>query len=153
MLKFFSKSKKIELKAPFKGKIVSITEVPDPVFSDKMLGDGFAVMPEGDVVDVLSPVSGVIVNIFPTLHAFGIKTEEGVEVLVHIGLETVALKGLGFTKLKNEGDRVAAGEAVITVDFSVLKNENKEIITPVVITNSDIIKSIKVNEKGCEVEL
>ncbi len=87
----------IRIHAPFSGKTVPLTEVPDPVFARKMVGDGVAILPESDLL--LSPVGGTLTHLFPTGHAAGITTDEGLEILVHIGINTVELKGDGFTVL------------------------------------------------------
>ncbi|RWZ58861.1 PTS glucose transporter subunit IIA [Halobacillus fulvus] len=132
---FGKKSVEEQLVAPINGKVVSLDEVDDPVFSQRMMGDGVAIEPaDGKVV---SPVSGEIVQIFPTNHAVGIKTKSGVEVLVHIGLETVAMEGEGFEGHVKTGDHVDAGDHLITFDTELVKEKAKSTITPVVITNFD----------------
>lgn len=141
MFNFFKNKKNKVLKAPFKGEIVDITKVDDQVFSTKMLGDGIAIIPTSN--QALAPCDGKITNIFPTNHAFGIETKEGLEILVHIGLDTVELKGEGFKRLIEEGTIVKAGDAVIEVDLEVIKSNNKDTITPLVITNMDKVKEIK----------
>ncbi|MGM9987748.1 MAG: PTS glucose transporter subunit IIA [Bacillaceae bacterium] len=121
------------LVAPITGEIKDITEVPDPVFAEKMMGDGFAILPvEGKVV---SPVDGEIVQVFPTKHAVGLRSDKGLEVLIHFGLETVALKGEGFTAHVEEGQKVKAGDLMLSVDLDFLKAQGKQLITPVVMTN------------------
>jgi PTS system glucose-specific IIA component len=125
--------------APLTGKVVPIEEVPDPTFGQKMMGDGFAIVPtEGKVV---SPVSGEIMQVFPTKHAIGIKTVAGVEVLLHIGLETVNMKGEGFTAHVKEGDKVKVGDLLVEFDLELVKERAASTITPVVITNMDHIDS------------
>lgn len=141
MFKFFKKNDFFVLISPTKGKLLDITKVPDQVFAQKMIGDGFAVVPEEN--NICSPCDGTIIQIFPTNHAFGIKTKDGLEILVHIGLETVELKGEGFKRLKDVGEKIKAGEAIINVNFDYLKQQNKEIITPVVITNMEKIEAIE----------
>lgn len=141
MFNFFKNKKNTVLKAPFEGEVVDITKVDDQVFSSKMLGDGIAIIPTSN--KALAPCDGKLTNIFPTNHAFGIETKEGLEILVHIGLDTVELKGEGFKRLIEEGTTVKAGDAVIEVDFQVLKSNKKDTITPLVITNMDKIKEIK----------
>ncbi|ERK56089.1 putative glucose-specific phosphotransferase enzyme IIA component [Gemella bergeri ATCC 700627] len=136
--------KKIEelvINSYMKGKVVAITEVPDPVFSQKMMGDGFAIIPEEG--KLLSPVSGEIIQVFPTKHAFGIKTGD-VELLIHVGLETVAMKGEGFDVLVSAGDKVEVGQALLTYDLELVKEKAKDIITPCVVTNMDIVEDISV---------
>ncbi len=136
------KKKTLQLDKPMEGSVVDITTVPDAVFSQKMVGDGFAVNPTAGTVK--APCSGKLVQIFPTNHAFGIVTEEGVEVLVHIGIDTVELGGEGFERLVEPGVQVTAGQAIIEVDLDVLKSHDKSIITPVVITTPDKVKAIDV---------
>ncbi|MBM7572408.1 glucose PTS transporter subunit IIA [Aquibacillus albus] len=119
--------------APVTGDLVEITEVPDPTFSQKMMGDGVAIKPtKGEVV---SPVKGKIVQLFPTKHAVGIESESGVEYLIHIGLETVSLNGEGFEAHVNQGDKVSAGDLLISFDLDVIAEKAESTITPVVITN------------------
>lgn len=132
---FGKKSVEEQLVAPLNGKVVPLDEVDDPVFSQRMMGDGVAIEPtDGKVV---SPIDGEIVQIFPTNHAVGIKTKSGVEVLVHIGLETVAMEGEGFEGHVKQGDQVSAGDQLITFDPELVKEKAKSTITPVVITNFD----------------
>ncbi|KHE66756.1 PTS glucose transporter subunit IIA [Halobacillus sp. BBL2006] len=134
---FGKKSVEEQLVAPLNGKVVSLDEVDDPVFSQRMMGDGVAIEPtDGKVV---SPIGGEIVQIFPTNHAVGIKTKSGVEVLVHIGLETVSMEGEGFEGHVKQGDKVEAGDHLITFDPELVKEKAKSTITPVIITNFDDI--------------
>ncbi|CDQ18716.1 PTS sugar transporter subunit IIA [Halobacillus karajensis] len=135
--KLFGGKKSVEeqMVAPLDGKIVSLDEVDDPVFSQRMMGDGVAIEPTGG--KVVSPVAGEIVQLFPTNHAVGIKTKSGVEVLVHIGLETVSLEGEGFEGHITTGDKVNAGDHLITFDMDLVREKAKSTITPVVITNYD----------------
>jgi glucose-specific phosphotransferase system IIBC component len=127
--------------SPVAGKIIPMSEVPDPVFSQKMMGDGFAVIPEDNVI--VSPIEGTVVNVFPTEHAIGLKTECGIEVIVHVGLDTVALKGEGFQVLVNEGDHVYKGQKLFMVDFDFLKEQGKNTMTIVAFTNL-VNKEIKI---------
>lgn len=134
---------KLSITAPVEGKIISITDVPDEVFSQKYMGDGFAIEPlKGEVV---SPVDGEITSFFPTKHAFGITADNGLEVLVHFGLDTVNLKGEGFEALKNQGDKVAAGEIILKADIDKIKDKVPSIVTPVVFTNLEEGMKISVN--------
>ncbi|MCA0971146.1 PTS glucose transporter subunit IIA [Halobacillus litoralis] len=137
---FGKKSVEETLVAPVNGKVVSLDEVDDPVFSQRMMGDGVAIEPaDGKVV---SPVSGEVVQLFPTNHAVGIKTKSGVEVLVHIGLETVSMEGEGFEGHIKQGDKVNAGDHLITFDPELVKEKAKSTITPVIITNyDDVVES------------
>ncbi len=121
----------IVVTAPLSGKVISITEVPDPVFSGKMMGDGAAILPEDG--KIYAPIDGTLTTIAPTQHAFGYTGENGQEVLVHVGLETVGLNGEGFTVHKKAGDKVKAGDLVAEVDLEFLKNKGLNTVTPVVI--------------------
>ncbi|WP_026573959.1 glucose-specific PTS transporter subunit IIBC [Bacillus sp. UNC438CL73TsuS30] len=119
--------------APLKGEIKPITEVPDQVFAGKMMGDGFAIVPsEGTVV---SPVDGKIVNLFPTKHAIGILSDSGREILIHVGIDTVNLKGQGFETLVSENDRIVKGQPLLKVDLDYVKEHATSTITPIVFTN------------------
>ena len=129
------------LNSYMKGKVVDITEVPDPVFAQKMMGDGFAIIPEEG--KLISPVAGEIIQVFPTKHAFGIKAGE-VELLIHVGLETVSMKGEGFDVKVSAGDRVEVGQTLLTYDLELVKEKAKDVITPCVVTNMDAIESINV---------
>lgn len=132
--------------SPIKGEILPITEVPDQVFSGKMMGDGFAIVPaEGTVV---SPVDGKIVNLFPTKHAIGILSDSGREILIHFGIDTVNLKGQGFETLVSENDTVTKGQPLLKVDLEYIKNNATSIITPIVFTNLAEGESIVINKKG-----
>ncbi|WP_339213616.1 glucose-specific PTS transporter subunit IIBC [Ornithinibacillus sp. FSL M8-0202] len=143
-----------EFIAPIKGEIVPITEVPDQVFSGKMMGDGFAIKPVDGLV--VSPVNGKVINAFPTKHALGILSEGGREVLIHFGLDTVNLKGEGFELLVEEGDTVKAGQPLLKVDLAYIEEHATSSITPIVFTNLKegeqvvIVKqgSVSIEEKG-----
>ena len=119
---------------PIEGEIIPITEVEDPVFSEKMMGDGFAIVPANG--SVVSPVDGEIMNVFPTKHAIGIKSKQGYEILIHVGLETVNLKGEGFTVLVKEGDHISKGTEILTFDLDYIKNSAPSTVTPVIFTNA-----------------
>ena len=121
----------ISIKSPVTGQTVALEQVPDPVFSGKILGDGIAVIPENG--KIVSPVDGEIVSVADTLHAYGFRTAEGLEILVHVGLETVALKGKGLTPHVKEGDKVKAGDLVAEVDLKYLEEQKINPITPVLI--------------------
>lgn len=131
----FKKKKELEIGSPAKGACVSIKEVPDPTFSEEILGKGIAVKPsEGKFY---APVSGTIGTLFPTLHALGITTPEGAEVLLHIGLDTVSLKGEHFTAHVKEGDTVEKGDLLLEADLEAIQSAGYQTITPIVICNSD----------------
>ena len=106
---------KISIIAPLSGTIVALEEVPDPVFSEKALGDGAAILPEDG--KIYSPVNGTVASIAATNHAYGFQSEDGLDVLVHVGLETVGLNGEGFTLYKKEGDLVKVGDLVAEADL------------------------------------
>ncbi|MEW9676928.1 PTS glucose transporter subunit IIA [Lentibacillus sp. L22] len=124
----------VEIKAPVNGEIIPIEEVPDPVFSQKMMGDGIALIPSDG--KIMSPVTGTVIQFPDTKHAIGIKAEDGSEILVHVGLETVGLKGEGFTAKVKEGDKVSTGQLVLEVDLEYIREHADNIVTPVIITNS-----------------
>ncbi|HGK1217058.1 TPA: PTS transporter subunit IIBC [Streptococcus pneumoniae] len=128
------------------GQVVALEQVKDPVFAQKMMGDGFAVEPANG--NIVSPVSGTVSSIFPTKHALGIVTEAGLEVLVHIGLDTVSLEGKPFTVHVVEGEKVAAGDLLVTADLDAIRAAGRETSTVVVFTNGDAIKSVKLEKTG-----
>ncbi len=128
------------------GQVVALEQVKDPVFAQKMMGDGFAVEPANG--NIVSPVSGTVSSIFPTKHALGIVTEAGLEVLVHIGLDTVSLEGKPFTVHVAEGQKVAAGDLLVTADLDAIRAAGRETSTVVVFTNGDAIKSVKLEQTG-----
>lgn len=128
------------------GQVVALEQVKDPVFAQKMMGDGFAVEPVNG--NIVSPVSGTVSSIFPTKHALGIVTEAGLEVLVHIGLDTVSLEGKPFTVHVAEGQKVAAGDLLVTADLDAIRAAGRETSTVVVFTNGDAIKSVKLEKTG-----
>lgn len=133
--------KEISLVTPMSGEVISLEEVPDPVFSQKMMGDGIAVIPtDGTVV---SPVNGEIIQVFPTKHAIGILGDNGAQILIHIGIETVSLQGEGFTVNVAKGDRVKQGDPLMQVDLNIIEEKASSAITPIIITNSDEMSEIE----------
>ncbi|WP_112443477.1 PTS transporter subunit IIBC [Streptococcus sp. 596553] len=128
------------------GQVIALEQVKDPVFAQKMMGDGFAVEPANG--NIVSPVSGTVSSIFPTKHALGIVTEAGLEVLVHIGLDTVSLEGKPFTVHVAEGQKVVAGDLLVTADLDAIRAAGRETSTVVVFTNGDAIKSVKLEKTG-----
>ncbi|QOR62108.1 PTS sugar transporter subunit IIA [Sulfurovum sp. ST-21] len=137
----FLKRKQREIFSPADGQLIDITEVPDTVFSQKMVGDGVALKPVGDTF--CAPIDGVISKIFPTNHAFSIKSDKDMEVMVHIGLETVALEGKGFERLAGEGDKVSVGDPIIKVDLNYIAEHAKDTITPIIVSEESDVKSIE----------
>ncbi len=140
----FLKRKPREIKAPIDGMLIPIEEIDDEVFSAKMAGDGLAIIPIGDTF--AAPIDGVITKIFSTNHAFIIKNKQDLEVLVHIGLETVALKGEGFERLAQEGEKVKAGDPIIKVDLDYIKANAKDIVTPILLTGESKFDEIDKND-------
>lgn len=130
--------------APINGKVISLDEVPDPVFSDRVLGEGYAIIPEDG--KIYSPVNGKISSIADTRHAYGIESDDGLEILIHFGLETVSLKGQGFTSHVKVGDNVKVGDLIAEADIKLLKQHNINLITPVLICDGIENKIMTVNE-------
>ena len=128
------------------GEVINIEDVKDPVFSQKMMGDGFAVEPENG--HIVSPVAGKVTSVFPTKHALGLVTDNGLEVLVHIGLDTVSLEGKPFEVKVSEGQTVVAGDLLVEADLDAIREAGRETSTIVVFTNADAIKSVKVEHTG-----
>ncbi len=123
------------LLAPVSGEIVPLDQVPDEAFASKAVGDGLAIKPTGKTV--VAPLAGTLVKIFNTNHAFCLETENGVEIVVHMGLDTVALAGKGFTRLAEEGASVSAGQPVLEMDLDFLNANARSMISPVVVSNID----------------
>ncbi|PNZ66467.1 PTS glucose transporter subunit IIA [Staphylococcus croceilyticus] len=137
-------NKEIQIYAPITGEYVKIEDIPDPVFAQKMMGEGFGINPsEGEVV---SPIEGKVDNVFPTKHAIGLKAENGLELLVHIGLDTVQLDGQGFEILVNSGDTVKVGDPLLKFDLEYIRKNAKDVISPIIITNSDQTESIHIDD-------
>jgi len=130
--------------APLDGKIMNISNVPDQVFSQKIMGDGFAIEPING--HVISPVNGTITSLLDSKHAVGITADNDLEIIVHFGMDTVNLQGEGFTALVKEGDKVKAGQPMITVDFDNVKGKVPSVITPIVFTNLPVGKLVVVQD-------
>lgn len=132
MLNMFKK-KGEQVFAPAAGSLMALADVPDPVFASGAVGEGFAVVPsEGSFT---SPVDGEIILLAKTLHAFAVRTDAGAEILVHIGMDTVKLKGEGFTAHRAQGERVKQGEVVISCDLGQMAAQVPSMVTPVLLTN------------------
>ncbi|MDO6658490.1 MULTISPECIES: PTS glucose transporter subunit IIA [Bacillaceae] len=127
--------------APLNGDVVELEKVPDPTFSQKMMGDGVAIEPKDG--KVVSPVNGKVIQFFHTKHAVGIESESGLEILIHVGLETVNMGGEGFEGHVKEGDKVKVGDPLITVDLDLVKEKAASTITPVIITNADVLENVE----------
>ena len=133
---------------PANDELMDITQVPDPVFSEKMTGDGFAFLPHENTIH--SPVNGKVFNVFPSKHAIGILSDGGKEVLVHIGVNTVKLKGQGFKVLVEEGDIVSAGQSIMEVDVEYVKANAPSIISPVIFSNLPEGSVVKLEKTGVQ---
>jgi len=131
--------------APIDGRLVELTHVPDAVFAQKIMGDGFAIDPaQGEIV---SPVNGTITSFMAdTRHAVGITAEDGMEILIHVGIDTVNLEGEGFTGLVSQGDKVTVGQPLIRVDLALIRNKVPSLISPVVFLNLPEGISVSVEE-------
>ena len=142
MFNFFKKKedKGIEIGSPVKGKAVPLSQVSDPTFGEEILGKGVAIIPEEG--KICAPCDGTIEMIFETLHAISMTTADGVELLVHIGLDTVALKGEHFTAHKQSGDTVKKGDLIISVDLEAVKAAGYDVITPVIVCNTPDYQSV-----------
>jgi sugar PTS system EIIA component len=153
MFKNLFKSKKVEVETtilqPLEGEIVPLDVVPDPVFSQKMIGDGFAVNPTNGTV--VSPVDGEVISVFPTKHAVSVKSTDGREILIHVGLETVSLNGEGFTSFVSDGERVKKGQKLLEADFNVIKEKVPSIITPVIFTNLAEDEKVVIEEQEVKI--
>ncbi len=120
----------IRVLAPLDGTVLDLAEVPDQVFAQKMVGDGLAIDPSGSLA--VAPVTGTLRKLFPGGHAFGIATASGAELIVHIGLDTIELKGKGFSNIAQEGQYVEVGTPIVRFDLPTIEQEGKVVISPVV---------------------
>ncbi|PSA95322.1 PTS beta-glucoside transporter subunit EIIBCA [Bacillus atrophaeus] len=132
--------------SPIKGEVKALSEVNDSVFSAEIMGKGFAIVPEEGLA--VAPVSGIITAVFKTKHAIGITSDRGAEVLIHIGLDTVQLDGRHFDVLVKEGDKVSPGDPLVFFDIEKIKAAGYDVITPVIITNTDQYAVTAVKESG-----
>ncbi|MHA7766899.1 beta-glucoside-specific PTS transporter subunit IIABC [Bacillus atrophaeus] len=132
--------------SPIKGEVKALSEVNDSVFSAEIMGKGFAIVPEEGLA--VAPVSGIITAVFKTKHAIGITSDRGAEVLIHIGLDTVQLDGRHFDVLVKEGDKVSPGDPLVSFDIEKIKAAGYDVITPVIITNTDQYAVTAVKESG-----
>ncbi len=135
-----------EILAPISGKAVPLSQVNDPTFAQEIMGKGAAIIPEGNTF--CSPVNGEIVMVFNTEHAIGIRSDEGAEILIHVGMDTVNLGGKHFHALKKAGDKVKAGEPILNADLKAIQNEGYDIVTPVIVTNSPDFTAITAANEG-----
>ncbi len=144
MFGIIKKQKEIAVYSPMDGVAIPLSNVPDEAFSEKILGDGAAVIPSNG--NVYSPVDGEIMDITDTKHALCITTDEGTELLLHIGIDTVKLKGEGFNLKIASGDKVKAGTKIAEIDLQVLEKNNIPRHTPVILTESENYKITQVHE-------
>lgn len=138
MFNFFKKNQ--EILSPVSGKVVDLSQVPDEVFSQKLAGDGVAIEPTSN--EIVAPADGVLTLIFNTNHAFALTLKNGVELLIHIGIDTVALNGKGFTRLAEQGTKVKAGTPIVRVDKDFIEKSGYSLVTLALITNTEIVKDI-----------
>ena len=131
---------------PIKGKIIPLFEVNDETFAGEVLGKGVGIIP--DEGKIYAPFDGVVTTVFDTKHAIGLSTEDGMEVLIHVGINTVELEGKGYTAHVAEGDKVSCGDLLLTVDLDTVKNAGYDITTPVIITNTDDYSEVNVLKTG-----
>lgn len=131
----------ITVGSPMSGKIVPLSEIPDATFAQGMIGPGVGIEPNGNTV--VAPFDGTVVNLFHTKHAIGLESDHGVELLIHIGIDTVKMQGRGFDAFVKQGDRVKAGQKLLEFNLDLIRAEAKSIITPVIVTNGDMFKSLK----------
>ncbi|MBM7835026.1 glucose-specific PTS transporter subunit IIBC [Clostridium sardiniense] len=132
-----------DILAPLTGNVIRIEDVPDKVFAEKMMGEGFAIEPLGNIVS--APVAGEITSLFTTKHAIGITSDNGLEILIHVGMDTVSLNGEGFTPYVKQGDRVKIGDKLLSVDFDIIREKVPSIVTPVVFTNLTENNKVEIN--------
>lgn len=142
----FAKDSGIKIGAPVTGRLVSIKEVSDPTFSDEIIGKGAAVIPSDN--RICAPADGTVTTIFPTGHAAAVTSSEGAEILIHVGLDTVKLNGKHFTIHAAEGQAVKKGDLLLEADMEKIKAEGYDVITPVIICNSDEFAEIRMEEAG-----
>ena len=138
--KIFNKDNNLELKSPMTGKIIPIEEIPDQVFSGKMVGDGLGIDPSEGIL--VSPIDGEVAVLFPTNHAIALKSKSGIELLLHIGIDTVNMKGEGFESFVKIGDKVSIGQKLIEFDLDLVKEKAKSPISPILVTNMDAVSKI-----------
>ena len=131
------------LGAPIQGKAIAITEVNDPTFAEELLGKGVAIVPA--VGKVVAPIDGTVNMVFDTKHAISMTSESGIEILIHVGLDTVTLEGAPFTAHVEADQKVKAGDLMLEFDIEAIKAAGLDVTSPIVICNSDDYKDIKAN--------
>ena len=131
---------------PMTGTLIPISKVPDDTFANKIMGDGFAILPKDGTV--VAPADGRIVVLFPTKHAIGMVTNDGLEILIHVGIDTVKLQGKGFEAFVNQGDRVKEGQLLLRADLDYISRNAPSIISPVVFTNLSSDEKVEILREG-----
>ncbi|MGP7817136.1 PTS sugar transporter subunit IIA [Niallia sp. 01092] len=152
MFKNFFKRKaenKLEIIQPLKGKLLAIEEVPDSIFSQKKMGEGFAVDPINGTL--VAPIDGVVMSVLPTKHAICLSGQNGKELLIYVGMDTVNLKGEGFKAFVKEGEKIKRGQKLMEIDFDLIKTKVPSIITSVVFTNLRANEKVIVEEGSIKV--
>ena len=145
MFGFMKKENSVVIKSPFSGNVIKTEDIPDKVFAQEMVGKGAAIEPKDGIVK--SPIKGKVVQIASKKHALGIESEEGIELLIHLGIDSVELEGEGFKTLVELGDKVKIGDNLLKVNWEQIKDKITSTITPIVITNKEIVKEIKLTDK------
>lgn len=147
MFSFFKKNKDLDLSAPIQGEVIELEKVNDPVFSQKMMGEGIAVRPSEGVI--CAPCDATVTLVAQTLHALGLKADAlPAEILIHCGLDTVNLNGEGFTRIVNPGAHIKKGDPLLKIDLDFMKAHDIDLTTPMVVTNSADFDIERINEDG-----
>ncbi len=136
--------------APVSGTTIALSNVPDPVFAERLTGDGLAILSDSD--EVLAPCDGRITLFFDTKHAFALTTPDGIQILVHIGLDTIIMNGEGITALHHPGEEVTAGTPILQLDLPLLHKKKIDLISPVLIVNYDQVRNMKIQPAGKQVQ-
>ena len=131
--------RRVQFKSPVQGRMIPLDEVPDPIFAGRLVGGGVAFVPERG--EAAAPVGGVVIHVHPAKHAVGIRTPEGLEVLLHVGIDTMELNGAGFLTFVKEGDTVVPGQPLLRFDLGHIRSAGKSPVTPMVITNPERVRS------------
>lgn len=139
------------IKSPIEGRILDLSDVPDETFSQKILGDGFAIEPTSNMV--VAPCDAEVMHLFPTGHAIALKTDQNLEILIHVGVDTVKMKGEGFRTFVKTGDKVRRGQKLIEFDLDLIRKKAKSILTPVIVTNMDSVSGVKLQKSSPEAVL
>ena len=137
-------SMRISILSPETGRAVPLDQVPDPVFSQKIIGDGIAIIPSDG--RITSPVDGEVASVAETLHAYGFRTEDGLELLIHVGVNTVELNGKHFQAFRESGDKVKAGEKLLEFDMKAIKEAGYDLTTAVLVSEPEQVEVVKTGE-------